>query len=222
MSGPAISASDTAGRAVALVARHADLLDEACGIRFVREAVDGTLADGDFARYLVVEEAFVLTAARVLGRVVWESTGWDDLLPHADSLTNLVTDQRDYFAGLRGRWPVDPASAAAALRDSAVLSEVVLAQADAGGRAAAVAGMFAAETMYARWCATAAATPADRSPDLQAWIDLHTDASFLAQVDALGADIDRLDPAAITDEDLDRWFTGVLSAEITFHEAARA
>jgi thiaminase (transcriptional activator TenA) len=58
-------------RSAALVERHAALLDRACGIRFVREATDGSLADADFARYLLVEEAFVLTASRVLGRVVW-------------------------------------------------------------------------------------------------------------------------------------------------------
>src|SRR5919206_182193 len=49
------------------------------------------------ARYLLVEEAFVLTASRVLGRVVWESPTWEELLPSARSLTNLVTEQRDYF-----------------------------------------------------------------------------------------------------------------------------
>jgi thiaminase/transcriptional activator TenA len=207
-------------RSAALLDRQAALLDEACGIRFVREATDGTIADVDFARYLLVEEAFVLTASRVLGRVVWESTGWDDLLPHARALTNLVTEQREYFAGLRGRWPVT--DGAEALRRSAVLSDVVLDQVATGGRAAAVAGMLAAETMYARWCTAAAAVPAERHADLQAWIDLHTEPAFLAQVDALRADVDSLDPAAVPDGQLDSWFAAVLRAEITFHAAAHA
>jgi thiaminase/transcriptional activator TenA len=202
--------------------RNAALLDEACAIRFVREATDGTLAAADFARYLVIEEAFVLTASRVLGRVVWESAGWADLLPHARSLTNLVTEQRDYFAGLRGRRPVPDGVAADALRRSGVLSEVVLDQVAAGGRAAAVTGMLAAETMYARWCTAAAGVPAARAPDLQAWIDLHTEPAFLAQVDALRTDVDALDPAVVPDVQLDGWFAGVLRAEITFHSAAHA
>ncbi|WP_433556156.1 TenA family protein [Pseudonocardia xinjiangensis] len=206
-------------RSVALVARHAALLDEACGVRFVREAVEGTLGAADFARYLLVEEAFVLTAARVLGRVVWESDAWEAVLPHARSLTNLVTEQRDYFAGLRGRWPVPAGSDEPTLRRAAVLSDVVLAQVGSGGRAAAVAGMFAAETMYARWCASAAEIPARRTPDLQEWIDLHTAPAFLAQVDALRADIDALDPSEVGDTELDRWFSGVLRAEIAFHDA---
>jgi thiaminase/transcriptional activator TenA len=209
-------------RSGALVDRNAALLDEACAIRFVREATDGTLAAADFARYLVIEEAFVLTASRVLGRVVWESTGWGDLVPHARSLTNLVTEQRDYFAGLRDRWPVPEGAAADALRGSAVLSEVVLDQVAAGGRAAAVTGMLAAETMYARWCTAAAGVPAERAPDLQAWIDLHIEPAFLAQVDALRADVDALDPAAVPEQQLDGWFAGVLRAEITFHAAAHA
>lgn len=206
-------------RSTALLERSAALLDEACGIRFVREATDGTLADADFARYLVIEEAFVLTASRVLGRVIWESTDWDTLLPHARSLTNLVTEQREYFARLRGRWPVPTDATADVLRRSAVLSEVVLDQVATGGRAAAVTGMLAAETMYARWC-TAAAVPVKRPPDLQAWIDLHTEPAFLAQVEALRADVDALDPDVVPDEQLDRWFTAVLRAEVTFHAAA--
>jgi thiaminase/transcriptional activator TenA len=206
-------------RSAGLVARHASLLDEACAVRFIREAVEGTLGAADFARYLLVEEAFVLTATRVLGRVIWESGDWDSVLPHARSLTNLVTEQRDYFARLRGRWPVPAGTAEPTLGRAAVLSDVVLAQVGSGGRPAAVAGMFAAETMYARWCAAAAATPARRTADLQEWIDLHTEPAFLAQVDALRADIDALDQSGADDAELDRWFGGVLQAEIIFHDA---
>ncbi len=207
-------------RSAALVERHAALLDRACGIRFVREATDGSLGNRDFARYLLVEEAFVLTASRVLGRVVWESPTWEELLPSARSLTNLVTEQRAYFAGLRDRWPVP--DGAAVLARAAVLSDVVLGQVGDAGRPAALAGMLAAETMYARWCTAAAAVPAGRHPDLQAWIDLHAEETFLGQVAALRADVDALDPVAVPDEALDRWFSAVLEAEIAFHDAVHA
>jgi thiaminase/transcriptional activator TenA len=207
----------TATRSAALIERHRHLLDEACAIRFVREATDGTLADADFARYLLVEEAFVLTASRVLGRVVWESTTWADLLPSAQSLTNLVTEQRDYFAGLRGRWPVE--DGAETLARAAALSDTVLGQVADGGRPAALTGMLAAETMYARWCTAAAAGPARRGPDLQAWIDLHAEPPFLEQVEALRRDVDALHPAQVSDARLDEWFTAVLRAEIGFHDA---
>jgi thiaminase/transcriptional activator TenA len=82
--------------------------------------------------------------------------------------------------------------------------------------------MLAAETMYARWCGTAANTVADRSPDVQAWIDLHAEPAFLAQVAALRADVDALDPAVADDPVLDRWFAAVLHAEIAFHDAVFA
>jgi thiaminase/transcriptional activator TenA len=204
-------------RSAALVERQAALLDRACGIRFVREATDGSLSDADFARYLLVEEAFVLTASRVLGRVVWESPTWAELLPSARSLTNLVTEQRNYFAGLRHRWSVP--DGAAVLARAAALSDVVLRQVGDAGRPAALAGMLAAETMYARWCTAAAAVPAGRHPDLQAWIDLHAEPAFLGQVTALRADVDALDPALVPDDALDRWFGAVLEAEIVFHGA---
>lgn len=207
----------TSGRSADLVERHAELLDRACGIRFVREATDGTLSAGDLGRYLLVEEAFVLTASRVLGRVVWESTSWSELLPSARSLTNLVTEQRDYFAGVRTRWPVT--DGAAALSRAGALSTVVLAQVAEGGRPAALTGMLAAETMYARWCTAAVAQPADRHPDLQAWLTLHAEPAFLGQVAALQADVDALDTAVVGDADLDRWFAAVLEAEIVFHDA---
>jgi len=207
----------TERRSTALVQRHEELLARACSVRFVREATDGTLPAADFARYLLVEEAFVLTASRVLGRVVWESTTWADLLPSAQSLTNLVTEQRDYFAGLRGRWPTEDGEAA--LTRAGVLSDVVLRQVAEAGRPAALAGMLAAETLYARWCTVAAATTVHRDPDLQAWIDLHAQPPFTDQVEALRTDVDGLDPAAVPDADLDRWYADVLAAEIGFHDA---
>jgi thiaminase (transcriptional activator TenA) len=207
----------SSGRSAALVGRHAALLDEACDIRFVREVTDGTLDDADFARYLLVEEAFVLTASRVLGRVVWESTTWEQLLPSARSLTNLVTEQRDYFAGLRERWPAEAGEAA--LHRAEVLSATVLRQVADGGRPAALSGMLAAETMYSRWCTAAAERPAGRGPDLQAWIDLHAAPPFLEQVAALRHDVDALDPGQVPDDRLDQWFVAVLQAEMVFHDA---
>jgi thiaminase/transcriptional activator TenA len=206
-------------RSAGLLARQAGALDDACAIPFVQQVTDGTLTDGALARYLLVEEAFVLTASRVLGRVVWDSPTWDELLPHARSLTNLVTEQRDYFAGLRGRYPVDPAQAPAVLDRAQVLTDVVLAQVTEGGRAAAVVGMYAAETMYARWCTAAAAVDAPRQPDLQAWVQLHAEPAFLAQVDSLRDDVDLIG-SEVPDADLDRWYAAVLAAEVEFHAVA--
>lgn len=206
-------------RSAGLLRRRAGALEAACAIPFVQQVTDGSLAEDALARYLLVEEAFVLTASRVLGRVVWESPTWEELLPHARSLTNLVTDQRDYFAGLRGRHPVPAAEAEGVLDRAGVLADVVLAQVAEGGRAAAVVGMYAAETMYARWCTAAAAVDAPRDPDLQAWVQLHAEPAFLGQVDALRDDVDRIGPE-VPDDDLDRWYAAVLAAEAEFHAVA--
>lgn len=209
-------------RAAALLQRHTTVLEETCGMRFIREASGGTLAADDLARYLLIEEDFVLTASRVLGRVVWESATWEGLVPHARSLFNLVGGQLEYFAAQRARRPVPEGTGGNALAQARVLSDTVLAQVEEHGRSAAVTGMLAAEELYARWCTAAAQQPVTRDPVLRDWIDLHAAPPFLAQVDALRADVDTIDPVAVPDEALDDWFTAVLHAEVTFHDAAYA
>ena len=46
---------------------------------------------------------------------------------------------------------------------------------------------------------------------------MHTRSTFVAQVDALAHEVDRMD--AVDDETLDRWFEGMLAAENEFHNA---
>jgi len=203
-------------RAADLVARQQSRLTDACTVRFIRDAADGNLTDEAFRRYLVVEEDFVLTAVRVLGLVVAESTSLDNARSHVASLSNLVGEQREYFANLRARYPYS-GDAAALLHRSSALSEYALGLAQTDGRPAALVGMFAAESLYLQWCRAAALVPADRQAALQEWIDLHTRPQFVQQVEALAREVDAM-PETVTDSDLDRWFEGMLIAEIAFHE----
>lgn len=205
-------------RSAALVARGEAALARSCRVRFIGEATAGTLADDAFALYLLVEEAFVLTASRAAGFLVSTHSTWAALMPQATTLWNLVTTQREYFAALRERWPAPP-GAERVEQQAQALSGYVLDRMRLDGAPGVVTAMFAAETLYLRWCTPAAAAEADRAPDLQAWIDLHTSAAFGAQVAALAAEVDALDEGAVTDADLDRWFTGMLAAEDVFHDA---
>lgn len=205
-------------RSDALLERQRHKLAAARAAKFVTDATVGTLSDSDFRRYLVIEEAFVLTAVRVLGFVVAESESLDDALDHVISLSNLVGEQRRYFAELRSRYPYE-GDVAELVEKSSVLSDYVLELARARGRAAALVGMFAAESMYLSWCREAMAVVANRAPALQDWIEMHTRPSFAAQVRALAREVDVL-PAAIDDATLDDWFGGMLDAEIAFHDAA--
>lgn len=205
-------------RAAELVQRQQQSLAAVCAGRFIRDATEGHLSDDAFRRYLVIEEGFVLTAVRVLGLVVAESESLDGACDHVASLVNLVGEQREYFADLRARFPYT-GDAARLLDESSVLSEHALGLARTEGRAAAVVGMFAAESLYLRWCRAAVLVQVHREPVLQEWIDLHTRPPFVAQVDALAREVDAI-PGTVTDAALDRWFHGLLNAEIAFHDVA--
>lgn len=208
-------------RAAALLQRCRLPLEESKRCTFVQQAHDGTLSDTSLARYLLVEEAFVLTASRVTGLLVWDSKTWDDIERFAASLEHLVREQREWFHVRRPAWPVVGQDAARSLERASVLSRTVLQQVRTHGRPAAVVGMFAAETLYSQWCAAAVKTRVRRQPDLQDWIELHVTPAFLRGLETLTADVDAL-PPQVTDAQLDQWFTTVLTAEDAFHDSTLA
>lgn len=204
-------------RSAELIARQQRNLDAAQRVPFIVESIDGTLRDDHFRRYLVIEEAFVLTAVRILGLVVAESESLDDATDHVASLSNLVGEQREYFAGLREQFPYH-GDTHELIERSSVLSDYALGLARRDGRAAALVAMFAAETLYLSWCRAALDTSADREPALQEWIEMHTRPAFVAQVDALTREVDAMN--AVDDARLDEWFAGMLAAENEFHNSA--
>jgi thiaminase/transcriptional activator TenA len=203
-------------RSEELLERHADRLRRSAQVRFIVEVSDGTVRPETFARYLMIEEAFVLTAARVAGFLAYSHLGWDEVARHAQALHSLVTTQRAYFAGLRGRWPLNEQSDDV-LSSAAVLDRFVLERVAIDGAPGAIVVMFAAESLYAHWCAAAAATRQRRHKDVRAWIELHTEDTFTAQVRAFAKEVDDLDPQEVPDTSLDAWFTDMLDAEDAFH-----
>lgn len=74
--------------------------------RLIGEITAGTVAPEVYARYLLIEEEFVHTAARVLGAAVWHAPGWPAAVGHARALHGLVTEQHDYFARARRDWQI--------------------------------------------------------------------------------------------------------------------
>ncbi|SNS85953.1 TenA family protein [Rhodococcoides kyotonense] len=201
-----------------LVERQQIALAKSRGVKFIADSIAGTLSDKDFRRYLVIEEAFVLTAVRILGLVVAESESLDDAKDHVVSMSNLVGEQRQYFADLREKFPYG-GDIDALVAESSVLSTYALGLAREHGRAAALVGMFAAETLYLSWCREALATGVEREPALQDWILMHTEPAFVAQVEALAREVDAM-PESIDDATLDAWFSGMLQAEDEFHGSA--
>jgi thiaminase/transcriptional activator TenA len=185
----------------------------------MREITDGVILEQTYALYLAIEEDFVRTAVRVAAFCVWAEPRWDRVLLHASTIEALLGEQLDYFAQLRTEWAADPAVLPAVLEEASALRRYVLNAVETGGYAAAVTGMLAAETLYLGWCTVAASSRVPRPPAVQEWLELHTSATFAAQVAFLESLVDDL-PADITNDQLDAWFTGMLGAENTFHDAA--
>lgn len=203
-------------RSEQLLERNAERLERSCRVRFVTEWSDGSVLPETVARYLMIEEAFVLSAARFAGFLVYSHLDWDGVERHATTLHSLITKQRAYFDELRERWPVDE-KADDVLASSSVLARFVLERIATDGAPGAIVSMFAAESLYIRWCRTAAATPQPRHEDVQTWIELHLEDTFAAQIRTLAAEVDDLDPIAVPDASLDEWFTGMADAEDAFH-----
>lgn len=204
-------------RSERLLTGAGDALAASTRVRLVEETTAGTLAPEAFARYLLIEEGFVHTAARVLGAAVWHAPGWAATTGHARSLFGLVTEQSEYFLRVRRDRPVPDGDADACLRRASVLSETAVRAAEQG-YPALVTSLFAAEHLYATWCAEALKVPAARPEAVRHWIELHTRPPFTDQVAFLRAEVDALD-YGVSDDDIHRWFTVMLDAEDRFHDA---
>ncbi|MFC3999345.1 TenA family protein [Nocardiopsis sediminis] len=207
-----------ASRSGRLLAATAGDLDRAAGVRLLADLSAGRVDPVAYARYLLIEEGFVHTAARVLGAAVWHAPGWEATVGHARSLHGLVTEQRDYFARARADWPVRADLSPEARHEAGALSRYVLAGAAEHGYPAIVVAMFAAEQLYLTWCSAAAARDVARPAMVQDWIELHARPPFTDQVAFLRAEVDAL-PAEIPDATVRAWFTGMLEAENRFHDA---
>lgn len=187
-------------------------------MRFACDVHHGTIGDPEYARYLEFEAEFVDTAARLHGLAAWQAPHWQAVTRNAAALHGLTTEQTEYFAAARAAWPVGAEVSETARRAASELSEYALATAEEGGYAAVTTVMFAAETLYLTWCTRALRDGTPPDGPVADWVELHTREPFTAGVAALGAAVDEL-PAHIPDDRLIGWFTGMLDAEIAFHDA---
>lgn len=187
-------------------------------MRFASDVHDGTIGDREYARYLEFEAGFVDTAARLHGLAAWRAPHWRAVTRNAEALHGLATEQTEYFAAARAAWPVRAEVSEAARRAASVLSDYALAAAEEGGYAAVTTVMFAAETLYLTWCTRALRDGTPPAGPVADWVELHTREPFTSGVAALGAAVDEL-PSDVTDDRLTAWFTAMLDAEVTFHDA---
>jgi thiaminase/transcriptional activator TenA len=210
-------------RSAALVERNRGRLEQSLEGRFIREASSATLEPRHFARYLAIEERFVMTAVRVSGFTLFAEPDWASVPHHAATIETLLGEQLDYFQAVRARHGDAAADIERAVDRSNVLSDYVLGSIDAASYTGAIVNMFAAETLYLEWCTRATARPLSPALDADSWIALHVTPAFQNQVRALGEFVDRLPTEGSTggasDDALDSLFVGMLSAEDEFHDA---
>lgn len=199
-----------------LLAAGERALRSAVDMRFVREVTAGTIDGQAYANYLLIEESFVRTATRLHGLAVWEAPSWAEVESNARAVHHLVGEQADYFRTARASWPARACMTAEQTERSGALSEYTLTAAREGGYAAVMTCLFAAETLYYTWCARAHGQGLIPDGLIADWVALHATEAFKSGVDALATAVDALDEP---DERLAGWFTGMLAAEITFHDS---
>ncbi|WP_421723774.1 TenA family protein [Bauldia sp.] len=188
--------------------------------RFVADVLADRLPPGVFKRYLVYEGAFVETAMAIFALALAKAPGLPQRLWLAGVVDALAREQIPYFEERFASLDVRPGSyqpfpdAVVAFRDG------MLAFAEDGAYDDIVVSMLAAEWMYVTWCARpASGTISD--PDLRAWVALHTEPAFAAQVEWLRAEADTTGRRASA-EGRDRLigvFRKTLELEIAFHSA---
>jgi thiaminase/transcriptional activator TenA len=192
------------------------VLDRALDLRFIKEVHTGAISDQAYADYLLIEESFVQTAARLHGLAVWDAPDQAALEHNAAAVHALTTEQKDYFRAARAEWPVQANLSEAALARANHLSTFALASARAGGYAAVMTMLFAAETLYLTWCTRAHEEGTVRPGPIADWVALHAREPFRGGVAALAEQVDRLDTPG---SEPAMWFTGMLKAETEFHDA---
>jgi len=204
-----------------LLERQSGALDRALGMRFVREVGAGTISDRAYANYLLIEADFVRTAARLHGFAAWAAPSWAAVCRNGLALHALVTEQTDYFRATRAAWPVPARLADGAGKRAERLADFALDAARTGGYPAIMTVLFAAETLYLTWCTHAERTGSVPSGPVRNWVAMHAAEPFRAGVDALAEQVDLI-PAEVPEGQLDTWFSGMLAAEIAFHDAVFA
>lgn len=203
-----------------LLAAAGDAWPAALGMRFVRDAVDGTLPDEVFARYLVIERDFVDVACRSLGAAVLRAPTGRALRGHFRTLSTFLGEQDDYFDEALPSGAADAPVGPRAWEQGSGLGRRVMEVCDTGTYAEVVACMLPSECLYAAWCAEAAARPVSRAPMLQQWIDDHARPPYTDTVAFLRGEVDGLD----VDDDqlphLARIVAEILELERAMHDAA--
>lgn len=184
-----------------LVSAFAEPLRRSGERRFMSDVAEGTLERAVWHNYLAAEGAFVRHVVRIYGWCLWQL---DPLPPCTGAFLSSTVSSlvREQFPLLATNGRADP------------LVRHVEEARRAGGVAAVLACMLAAETLYENWCTRAVLVTASRTSAVQQWLELHAAPAFREGRLQLAAAVDELGGAG-----LEGWFAGMLTAEDEFHDS---
>ncbi len=191
--------------------------------RFVGDLANDLISDADYARYLVLDYAFLDILVSHVGQAVTSAPGMAKKRRFSEFLAALTGDEDDYFLrsfAAMGVAETDwrhPSSHAVVTGFRAVMlgGERKFAYAEI------LTSLLAVEWVYLTW----AMSVAGRAPArfyLKEWIDLHTDPSFEAFVTWMQSEMDQLGPTLSSSErqNVQDIFNRAVELEVAFFNAA--
>lgn len=223
---PASHASDTGH---ASTARFTDTLrqaseptwSQAVGHRFVRELLDGRIADKVMADYLVQDHRFLDSFLTLIGAAIATSDSFEARLRLGRFTGMVCGEENTYFLRAFDALGVSAAQRAQ-IPDSAPTTgfQAIMREAAASrSYVAALAVLNVAEWLYLDW-AMRAPQPLPANFVHAEWITLHDNPDFRDFVSFLRAELDRVGPA---EADLAAdFFQRAVALELAFFDAAYA
>lgn len=193
-------------------------LRQAYEMRFVREIGNGNMNDKPFLQYLHFESEFIDIAAQMLGAAIRLAPSQDAIIVHAKSLYALVTDQREFFRKAFRSYGDPPQPSAASQELGQRLGDWGISLVRSGTYSQLVTFMYATEYFYFNWCSKVGSL-SEEERVVHEWVQLHVTPEFRAQVEFLAMEVDQLETADTSQDEIDRVFRQTIQMEVDFHEA---
>lgn len=192
------------------------------GHRFVSELANDQISDAAYARYLVLDYAFLDILVAHVGQAVMTAPSMIEKRKYAGFLGVLTGDEDNYFLRSFEAMGIDE-KVWRTLSFHPLLTgfrDVMLNQ-EQPTYASALAALLPVEWIYLSW----AKSVEDHTPArfyLKEWIDLHTDPGFEAFVLWMAAEMDRIGPTLSVDERqrVQTIFNRTVELEVAFFDAA--
>lgn len=191
--------------------------------RFVAELADDLISDTEYARYLILDYAFLDTLVAHVGQAVTTAPHMAQKRQYSSFMSVLTGDEDDYFQRAFAAMDVGEVDWRQPSGHPVVTGfrEIML-----GGEkkliyAEVLASLLAVEWVYLTWAQSVAAHVPARFY-LKEWIELHTDPGFEAFVNWMCSEMDRLGPtlSASVRRNVQDIFNHTVKLEVAFFDAA--